>query len=171
MQIWDEEKVKFAITDYIFFCEEYKTTGFPCLHNMIFYFDKYPKENILIGSIPQKYHKTQITSFYSTEDEIKQMLHIQGDVEDCAQENIDRQFKSMIYKLEMLYDPNKSRSSYKVEELRVMLQRWEEESNRQSATLSRSPPVQQDNKMSFIPMPGVDNTLDNAPTFDAKSED
>ena len=70
---------------------------------MILYFDKYSKENILIGSILQKYHKTPITSFYSTKDENKHILPIQGDVEECAQENIDRQFKSMIYKLEILY--------------------------------------------------------------------
>ena len=165
----DGDSVKFNIQDYKCCCQQYKNTGFPCLH-MILYFNKYPKEKILIDSIPKKYHKTQITSFYSTKDELKQILHFQDDVEGCAQENLDGKFQSVIYQLGLLYDKNKCRSSNRVEELSLIVQRWEAENNQQSATLSLSPPEQQDNRISFISMPGVDNTLDNAPKFDAKSK-
>ena len=42
-------------------------------------------------------------------------------------ENMDRKFRSMIYKLETLYDENKNRSAERVEEINVILQRWKVE--------------------------------------------
>ena len=191
LQIEDKEDVKFKITNFKCCCTEFKTTGFPCFHLLVYY-AKYSYRNKLKDHIPKKYHKTPITSYYDSE-EIKQIVHLQeGDDDDsCAQENVDRALKRMIYTLETLYDQNKSRSSERVEELNIILQpilqRWKEENDMHSNGLSVPLPEVLDltsnvgafstvfsqpgiDEISFISMPACENTVDNAPTFDVKSK-